>query len=94
MLFRMCAAIAALTLFAGCASSSGAYAVGDGSYKVTTSAFTSMGGAATAKKSAVKSANEFCAKQGKTAIITGDASQSEITQGSADVTFKCEAAGS
>jgi hypothetical protein len=81
--------LAALLALSACASSSGVYAVGSDTYRVTATAITSFGGEATAKGSAVKQANEMCAKQGKTAVVVGETADAQFTQGSASVTFKC-----
>ena len=86
---RYVAALAALTLGA-CASSSGAYSVGPDTYKITTAAWTSSGGAGTAKRAAIKTANATCAKQGKRAVVTNDKTDAEFTGASVDVTFRCE----
>jgi len=80
----------ALLALAGCASSSGVYAVSEpDTYKITTSAWTSMGGAGTAQGEAVKSATKHCASLGKTMVAVDSSSDSQLTQGSSELTFKC-----
>lgn len=75
----------------GCASSSGVFQTGPGAYRITTTAITSFGGAGKARGEGVKRANAYCAGQGKKAIVTDAASSSDITQGSSDISFRCEA---
>lgn len=74
---------------AGCASSSGAYQVGENTYRITASAWTSMGGQGTAKGSAIKAANATCAAKGMRPEVIGENGNAQFTQGSVDVTFKC-----
>lgn len=86
-------AILALTFAAtlgGCASSSGVFKVGPDSYRVTSSAITSFGGAGTARGAGIKKAQAHCASLGKTATVTDATTEASITQGTSDVTFKCE----
>ncbi len=73
----------------GCASSSGVFKTGTDTYQITATAITSFGGAGTASAKAIKMANEHCAKLGKQAIITSAKTDSQFTQGSSDVSFKC-----
>jgi hypothetical protein len=80
---------AVLAMLAGCASSSGAYLVGPDTYRITTTAITSFGGEGTAKASAVHTANQTCARLGKTAMVVADSSDAQFTQASTSVTFKC-----
>jgi hypothetical protein len=81
-------AVATLAL-ASCASSSGVYLTAPGIYRITTTAITSFGGEATAKAAAIKTANETCGKQGKTAMVLSDTADAQFTQASTSVTFKC-----
>ena len=81
---------AAFLLLSACASSSGVYAAGDGSYRVTTTAITSFGGAGTARASAIRSANEHCASENKRAVIIEAQMDSQFTQGSSEISFRCE----
>jgi hypothetical protein len=74
---------------AGCASSSGVYEVSPGVYTVTSTAITSFGGAATAKGNALKKAQARCAAEGKQMQLVDQKTDSQFTQGSADVTFRC-----
>ena len=78
---------------AGCASSSGVYEVSPGVYSVTSTAITSFGGAGKAKGDAYKRAQSTCAAQGKQMKLVDQKSDSQFTQGSADVTFRCVAKG-
>jgi hypothetical protein len=77
-----------LTLSA-CASSSGVYRVGEGTYRITSSAWTSMGGEGTAKASAIRAANDACAKEHLKAIIVDEGKDAQFTGATVDVTFKC-----
>jgi hypothetical protein len=81
--------IAAVLALSACASSSGAYQVGDNTYRITASAWTSMGGQGTAKGSAVKTANATCAAKGMHPVVVAENGNAQFTQGSVDVTFKC-----
>lgn len=76
-------------LLTGCASSSGVYEVSPGIYSVTSTAITSFGGAGTAKGNAFKRAQATCSAQGKQMELVEQKSDSQLTQGSADVTFRC-----
>lgn len=82
--------VGALLLLAGCASSSGVVAVGSDTYKVSSTAITSFGGAATAKGDAYRKATAYCAGQGKRLRLVTEQADNQFTQGSVDVTFKCE----
>ncbi len=86
---RIATALAVLALGA-CASSSGAYSTGPDTYKITTTAITSFGGAGTAKQAAVKTAEATCAKQGKRAVVTSDSVDAQFTGASVDVAIRCE----
>jgi hypothetical protein len=74
-----------------CASSSGVFKVGPDTYGITTTAITSFGGAGKASSTAIKTANDHCALQGKQALITDTEIDSQISQGSSNLTFKCVA---
>lgn len=87
---RLIATMAAALAVSGCASSSGVYAVEGGSYRVSSSAITSFGGAGTAKSKALKLATAQCSKIGKRPVVTSDATDANITGASVDVTFRCE----
>jgi hypothetical protein len=76
-------------LLAGCATSSGVYEVSPGVYSVTSSAFTSMGGAGAAKGDALKRAQATCARQGKIMQLVSQDADATFASGSADVTFRC-----
>lgn len=83
-------ALAGLCLaLAGCASTSGVIATQGDAYRVSSSAYTSMGGAGTAKGDAYKKAEAECAKQGKRAEVIDEASKVTIASGTVDVTFRC-----
>ncbi len=84
------ALLSVLALFLhGCASTSGVYSVGSDVYQVSATAITSFGGSGTARRDALAEANEFCLKQGKVVQVVDAKSDSQFTQGSSDVTFKC-----
>lgn len=86
-------AMTTLTLAAalgGCASSSGVFKVGPDSYRVTSSAITSFGGAGTERDAGIKKAQAHCASMGKTATVMDATTEASFTQGTSDVTFKCE----
>lgn len=87
---RLSVAIPVLAL-AGCASSSGVHEVSPGIYSISSSAFTSFGGAATAKGDALKKAQATCAAQGKQMELVNQESSATFASGSADVTFRCVA---
>lgn len=86
---RSFVAIAAVLALAGCASSSGVFPMENGSYRISTTAITSFGGAATARQAAIRDATAHCASQGKRMVVTETTNDSQITQGSSDVTFRC-----
>lgn len=73
----------------GCASTSGVIASEGGTFRVSSSAYTSMGGAGTAKGDAYKKAEAECARQNKRAEVIDEASKVTIASGSVDVTFRC-----
>lgn len=77
-----------LTL-AACASSSGVFQVGPDTYQITTTAITSFGGAGTARAEAIRTANAHCQTQGKQAVVIDAEMDSQFTQGSSDITFRC-----
>lgn len=81
--------LSALFLIAGCASSSGVFPAGPDTYQITTTAITSFGGAATARREAVDRANAYCSEQGKRAEVVTASMDSQFTQGSSDLTFRC-----
>ena len=85
---RLAAAVGALALGA-CASSSGVFQVAPDTFRITTTAITSFGGAATARASAIRSANEHCARMGRQALVIEAEMDSQFTQGSSDVVFRC-----
>lgn len=74
----------------GCASSSGVFQVGPNTYQITTSAFTSSGGVGAARASAIQAANEYCERSGKHPFVLDTANDSQFTQGSSDIKFRCE----
>jgi hypothetical protein len=79
-------------LVAGCASTSGGViAAGPDTYKVGATAYTSMGGAGTAKADAYRKAEAECAKQGRRAEVVDEATKVNIAAGNVDVTFRCVA---
>jgi hypothetical protein len=80
--------LVALALSA-CASSSGVFQVAPDTFGITTTAITSFGGAGTARASAIRSANEHCASMGRQALVIGAEMDSQFTQGSSDVVFRC-----
>jgi hypothetical protein len=80
-----------MALLAGCASSSGVYELSDGRYQIATTAITSFGGAGTARASAIRTAEQFCAERSQRAVIDDAEMDSQFTQGSSQVTFRCEA---
>ncbi len=86
---RFVLASAALLALGACASSSGVFQVGPDTYRITTTAITSFGGAGTARAEAIRTANAHCAAQGKQALVTNAEMDSQFTQGSSDVTFRC-----
>lgn len=84
-----CLLAAVALVLSACASSSGVFQVAPDTYRITTTAITSFGGAGTARASAIRSANEYCARQGKQALVLEAEMASQFTQGSSDVTFRC-----
>ena len=78
-------------LATGCASSSGVFQVGEDTYQITTTAITSFGGAGSARASAIRTATEHCAQLGKRPLVLDATTDSQFTQGSSDVTFRCVA---
>lgn len=61
-----------------------------GVYTISTTAITSYGGVAKAKKAAYDEAEKTCAGQDRRLIVINDQGDSNITNGSADVTFRCD----
>lgn len=88
---RSLIAIAGAGLVAGCASSSGVFQTGPDTYQITTSAFTSSGGVGAARASAIQTATDYCSRQGRRLLVLDAATDSQFTQGSSDVKFRCEA---
>lgn len=87
---RILAVFIGLFVLSGCASSSGVFQTGPDSYQVTTTAITSFGGVGTARASAIQTANEYCSRLGRHALVVDAANDSQFTQGSSDVKFRCE----
>lgn len=82
--------IVALTLLlGGCATSSGVFETSLGVYSVTSSAFTSMGGASAARGKALKEATAKCASMGKRMEQVDQSSNATLASGSADLSFRC-----
>lgn len=86
---RYLLAVGGVFAVAACASSSGVFQVAPNTYRITTTAITSFGGAGTARAEAIRTANEYCAQQNKQALVTDAQMDSQFTQGSSDVTFRC-----
>src|SRR5271154_7029161 len=80
MMERLGLALALAISTAGCASSSGVFQIGPDTYQITTTAITSFGGAGAARASAIATANDYCAKQGKNALVVGTEVDSQFTQ--------------
>lgn len=76
-------------LLTGCATSSGVYETSPGIYSVTSSAFTSMGGASAARGKAMREATTKCASMGKRMELVTASNDATFASGSADLTFKC-----
>jgi hypothetical protein len=77
-------------LLTGCSSSSGVFQTGPETYQITTTAITSFGGVGTARASAIQAANDYCSHLGKRPLVLDAANDSQFTQGSSDVKFRCE----
>jgi hypothetical protein len=88
-MFKSATALMLAAAIAGCTSSSGVFAVGPDNYRITSTAITSFGGAGTASASAIRTATRYCADKGKSLLVVDTAMDSQFTQGSSDVTFKC-----
>jgi hypothetical protein len=76
---------------AGCASSSGVIARGDGVFQITSSAITSFGGAGTAARDGFKRANDYCAASGKRAELIDNRTDAQFTGATVNVSFRCVA---
>ncbi len=85
--------ILALTIaLAGCATTSDVYDLGDGRHGLTSSAYTTMGGAGKARSESIKKAKAYCQEQGKRAVIENTKSDATFASGTSEIAFKCEAA--
>lgn len=82
--------LALALLVGGCATSSGIYEVQPGLYKMTSSAFTTLGGAAQAKGTAYKAATDKCAGMGKHMSMVDQTAETANDDASVDITFRCE----
>lgn len=87
---RILAAFTGCLILSGCSSSSGVFQTGPDTFQITTTAITSFGGMGTARASAIQSANDYCSRLGKHALVLDAANDSQFTQGSSDVKFRCE----
>lgn len=74
---------------AACASSSGVFQTGPGTYRISSTAITSFGGSATASGSAMKQATDHCAGLGRRMELVDQKSDAQFTGATVDVTFKC-----
>lgn len=83
--------IAMAVSVAGCSSSSGVFQTGPDTYQITTTAITSFGGVGSARASAIQTANDYCARLGRRPVVLDASNDSQFTQGSSDVKFRCEA---
>lgn len=82
--------IVALFSMGACASSSGVFQIGPDTYQITTTAITSFGGVGSARASAVQAANDYCSRLGRHPVVLDAANDSQFTQGSSDLKFRCE----
>lgn len=81
-------------LIAACASSSGVMDMGNGNFRVSASAFTSMGSTGAAERQAADDAKAWCKSRGLSMQATDDKSDANIAEGNVTLTFKCVATGS
>jgi hypothetical protein len=84
------ATIATASLVASCASSSGVFQIGPNTYQITTTAITSFGGMGSARASAIQTANDYCVRLDKHLLVLDATNDSQFTEGSSDVKFRCE----
>jgi hypothetical protein len=70
-------------------SSGGVFQVGPDVYQITTTAITSFGGVGSARASAIQTATEYCARLNKQLLVLDTISDSQFTQGSSDIKFRC-----
>jgi hypothetical protein len=77
-------------LLAGCASSSGVFAIGGDTYRASSTAITSFGGSATAKGDAYRQATDYCTRMGKHMQLVDQQQDAQFTGASVDVTFRCD----
>jgi hypothetical protein len=82
-------ALATALMTSSCASSSGVFQVAPDTYQITTTAITSFGGPGAARASAIGTASEYCARLGKRPLVIDATTDSQFTQGSSDIRFRC-----
>jgi hypothetical protein len=91
---NMLSAGIALSILAGCASSSGVLPVGPDTYMISNNRSGWRGGSEAAKSEAITSANAHCSQMGKQVMVTNVATERRREgAGSADITFQCLAEG-
>lgn len=85
--------ITALISLTACADTSEIMDTGNGTYMIAASAMNIRGGTVHAKQAAYDDAKDFCAKSGKSAVLTDvqtDPAFVENHHSSTDVHFRCE----
>lgn len=80
-------------LLIGCAASTGVMKMGPDTYSVTVTAAPAAGGIVGAKQRAFTQASDYCTAQAKEILVTNTNIQGQGNVGTADVTFRCLAAG-
>jgi hypothetical protein len=85
-------AVLAISLFAGCATSSGVFRVDDNRYQITTRATWELGGGrAGASRMALEEATRHCAAQRKVVrVLRSSDAYGHFEGGTVDMTFSCE----
>lgn len=77
-------------LAGACASSSGVFARADGALQITTTATSSAGGLGTARGKAINEATAYCAKQGQKMVALETSDNSQFTEATSNLTFRCQ----
>ena len=87
---RLIAALATSAMLTSCASSSGVFQIGEGTYRIATRATWELGGRAGAVKMALEEATQHCKKVGKTVKVSNsEESYSHFEGGRVDMQFTC-----
>jgi hypothetical protein len=88
---RLLLTLLSCVLLSACATSSGVFRVGDGTYRISTRATWELGGRAGAMKMALAEATRFCDACGGTLrIVKSSDHYGHFEGGTVDLTFTCD----